>query len=418
MRVETRARRRRLSTRRHSQSLAPLAVWLCSLAFTPQIGAQSSPEWQQVAAETSLSRAVRHSTWQLQRGEGAYERISVHRYGASPAAAAGAAIRAAVLYLPGTNMNGAPTGLDERYDLFSWLAARGVTVYALDYRTHAVSPTDDAPLAPLAAWTSEVFAEDAAAASEFVAAREPNTSLFVAGFSRGASFAYALACVAAPGRLQGVIALDGMVKSANAMASDSAKPLAEVHQMVRESGVVHSDVAAGIGWQRRDDLMRAVIEDPFGPASREGFAAIGQELAQLLYGAWGPGRLAHPLGASSGKGISRPEVLAQLLAGYDRYYPVVQNGEGTAIASVLDHPDTGIDDCFGELALPVLYFGSTGMGSQWLLDGTFSAVKAGPPEAEIHVLEGYGHLDVLVAESAAAEVFQPVLRFVEKHSQQ
>ncbi len=123
--------------------------------------------------------------------------------------------------------------------------------------------------------------------------------------------------------------------------------------------------------------------------------------------------MAHPIGSSSGRGISKPEVLAELLAGYDRYYPTVQDVEGRAFSAVVDHPGTEIDDCFGELELPVLFFGSSGMGTNWLLDGVYSAARSGSKDVELHVLEGYGHLDVLVADTAVEDVFEPLLRFIE-----
>ena len=40
----------------------------------------------------------------------------------------------------------------------------------------------------------------------------------------------------------------------------------------------------------------------------------------------------------------------------------------------------------------------------------------GGPEAEVHELAGYGHLDVLVARRATHEVFQPALDWLNRHA--
>ena len=53
--------------------------------------------------------------------------------------------------------------------------------------------------------------------------------------------------------------------------------------------------------------------------------------------------------------------------------------------------------------------------SEWILDGIFSVAKSGSPDVELHVLEGWGHLDVLVGERSAEQVQAPLARWLAAH---
>ena len=110
-------------------------------------------------------------------------------------------------------------------------------------------------------------------------------------------------------------------------------------------------------------------------------------------------------------------VLARLLVGYDRYYPAVQDIDGKAISAEADAPDTALDDRWGKLDIPVLLFVNTGMGADWVLTALYSAAHAGSKDVTFTVLEGYGHLDVLVGERAATEVFEPAFAWISARAQ-
>ncbi len=367
-------------------------------------------QWQPVDTDPTSPELVAPGSdglWQSDRPPGGpFDRVRLHRFPATGAA------RAALLYLPGTNMNGV-FNVDPEHDLARRIALGGVTVFTLDYRTRAVPPGGVTDFSFMQEWTLERFTADARAALTFVRSQSPDVPLFVAGFSRGAALATTLTCQA-PGELRGLILLDGHLKNAKALEAPTAL-VGTLDQARREylaRGPAQMDVAAGIGWSDREVLMQTVAANPSAPATDGQSENLAQQLAGLLYAAWGPGRLAHPIGSPDGKGISRPEVLASLLEDYDRYYPAVQDVEGRLIASVADHPDTSLDDCWGELGVPLLWFGTTGMGNAWLLDGLSSAVHAGARTLEVHVLEGYGHLDILVSESSPEDVYRPTLEWL------
>lgn len=369
------------------------------LVFAAPCVAMADTPWEAVGDEHPVAEGspVLETQWTSRRGEGPYDQIGLHRY-RSPGDPV-----ATLLYLPGTNMNGVAALSEEKYNLWLYLAARGIEVYSLDYRTHAV-PADATPeqLAALKPWTSALFAGDIAAAAAFVRQTSGRDQLFLAGFSRGAFLAYAYANIE-PGHVAGLIILDGPFKSLTARAFDRTAALAAFEA----SGKWASDVGGSKGWAARQALMEAVIANPDGPATDPKFRTIGEQLAHVLQTAWLPGGLANPEG-----GISRPAVLARLLQGYDRWYPAIQDIDGKTIASAEDAPDSDLDDLWGEMKIPILLFVSTGMGGDWVINAVHSAVHGGAPDVTLNVLERYGHLDILVGEEAAAEVFEPTSAWI------
>ena len=166
-------------------------------------------------------------------------------------------------------------------------------------------------------------------------------------------------------------------------------------------------MSGSVGWDNRQKLMAAVAANPDAAATDAKFKTIGDQLANILQFAWRPGGLANPQG-----GLSRPQILASLLGGYDRYYPAVQDLDGRSIADRDDDPKTPVDDKWGELKLPILLFASTGMGGDFLLNALYSADKSGSTDVTLNVLERYGHLDILVGEHARKDVFEPTIEWI------
>ena len=361
----------------------------------------AASEWRVDAAEAPVAPGspVRETVWSAGRPPaGPFDRIAVHRYrGAQPA-------QATLLYLPGTNMNGIAAVKDESHNLWLFLAARGIEVFALDYRTRFIPPATAAgALASLEGWGIETFVADIAAAAALIRRESGRDKLFVAGFSRGVFLAYAYAGTETD-RVAGLVVLDGPFKNhAPKQQFDAAAAL----QKLKASGIWAADVSGSLGWDKRQALMEAVSKNPAAPATDPKFTTLGDQLAHLLQFAWRPGGLANPQG-----GVSKPQVLATLLASYDRYYPTVQDVDGRSIADCDDDPRTTVDDGWGELKLPVLAFASTGMGGDFLLNAIYSADKSGLADVTLNVLERYGHLDILVGETAQRDVFEPTLAWI------
>lgn len=324
------------------------------------------------------------------RGATPFDQIALHRITKGPLAASRP--RLVMLYLPGTNMNGQVAIDNQQYSLPLYLAAHGVNVWALDYRTHFVPPsTPQADLTELKSWTNELFVADIDAAVSFIVKTTARDRLFVSGFSRGVDFAY-LYAAAHPARVEGLVLFDGWIGHGRAGAPPAG---------------VYADNVGGkhLTWDRREALLKLVIADPEAPAPLPKYKSASDNLNHVVYdsaGFGGKGGLSNPFG-----GFSDPAVLAQVLIQYDRYWPAVQDYE----------------DSFGPRAaaslakskIPVLAFSSTNIAPDWPQSVAKSAGATGSKDVTVKALKGWGHLDVICGTHAEAEVFAPAAAWLKRH---
>lgn len=324
------------------------------------------------------------------RGRSPFDRIGLHHVASGPKAPAHPEV--VLLYLPGTNMNGEIVPDDPSYSMPLYLAAHGVDVWTMDYRTHFVpADTPAAKLGEMARWTDGVFEGDIAAAARFVSAETGQPKMFVAGFSRGATFAYLYAALH-PKRVAGLVILDGFIPRRPAQS--------------RPAGRVADDVGGRhLTYSKRQALMRAVIRDPGGPAPLPKYKTAADNLAHVVYGAGGffggHGGLANPLG-----GFSKPSVLARVLITYDRWWPAVQDYGNPFDSRVMAR--------LGASKIPVIAFTSTNISRDWPAEVATSARATSSPDVIVKRLKGWGHLDVICGTHAKAEVYAPVLAWLRR----
>ncbi len=349
--------------------------------------------FSQVGAPLALKGAPGIYQWHFvaKRGPSPFDRIGLHRIASGPAAPAHPGI--VMLYLPGTNMNGEVAVDDLRYSMPLYLAAHGVDVWAMDYRTHFIPPgTSAEKLAVMAGWTSRVFDGDVEAAAAFVSARTHAEKVFIAGFSRGASFAYLFAAMH-PQRVAGLAILDGFIPRVPARAMPA--------------GRVADDIGGRhLTYEKRRALMEAVIRDPGGPAPLPKYKTAAENLEHVVYDAdglfGGHGGLANPQG-----GFSDPSVLARVLIGYDRWWPAVQDYDNPFDASALARLRAS--------KIPVIAFASTNISAKWPAMVAESAAATGSTEVTVKRLDGWGHLDVICGTHAESEVYAPLLAWLRRH---
>ncbi len=380
-----------------------LLALLALLLATPGHG-ELTANWRSSAEDAALAGApdIVHGEWMAVRPGGSPVRL--HRY--RLAKEGGPKPKASLLYLPGTFMNGRVALAAEEHNLWVYLARRGVEVFTLDYRSSSLSRLPGADVDPqiLEHWTLARYLEDVQHAAWQVRRLSGRQKLFVAGFSRGVTFAYGLA-LSEPDGVGGVVALDGYFKHHAPKNSDDFDTR---RAALDAAGDWLLDVGGSRGWEARQALMRAAAADPRGPALGQDTGTVGEQLGEILFFAYGPGAL-----ANTRVGISRIEILATLMQAYDRYYPKIHSLEAEVLAAWADYPRSSLDDSLGEVELPVIFFGSSGMGSEFLLNGIHSAALLAGGKAEIHLLEGWGHLDILVANEAPEKVFKPLLTWLE-----
>lgn len=372
-------------------SLRRLAPWAGS-------GVDDPDPWQETTAVAPVASNpdLCEARWETPRPPaGPADRIGLRRI--APCSAA--PTEAHLLYLPGTHMNGTLAILDEQHEFRLYLARRGVAIWSLDYRTHFVSPAST-DLDFMTAWTGDVFLGDVRAALDFVRRSAAGTPVFVAGFSRGASFACALA--GAPGgkeasALAGLVILDGVAPGVLPARADTAS----------------RPVALDVGSQRlpfaeRQALLDTVIHKPQTPSTDPAFPTAAHQLAHILYTSrtfGGRGGLSDAM-----HGRASIELVARLLASYDRYWPgaatpeaVVSTGGGAAVDPAAVPP------------LPVFAVASTNMGA-----GFTRAVEASArrfdDDPTVIVLEGSGHLDILVGIDVLRDVLVPLDAWIAEHT--
>ena len=268
------------------------------------------------------------------------------------------------------------------------MADHGVDFWALDYRTHFIPPTTPvADLSELKGWTNELFESDIEAAADFVMRTTGRAQIFVAGFSRGVSFAYLFAA-RHPHEVEGLVLFDGSIPPAGVDTKPAPKRYAD-------------DVAgAHLTYDKRKALMEAVIANPDGPAPIPKYKTARENLEQVVYGAGGifggHGGLANPAG-----GYSDAVVLARMLIDYDRYWPTVQDYENPFTPADLQQ--------LGASQIPVIAFSSSNIGGQWPAHVAQSAASTGSQDVTVKTLQGWGHLDVICGTHAEAQVFTPAL---------
>lgn len=366
------------------------SLTLLLACFSAVHAAPVTQAFKLVAAEAEIFSMAGLTATEWRRTDELGQSVGLHRY-RSP----GTGIKAVLFYLPGTNMNGTLKTLDESHNLWLFLARQGVTVYAMDYRTRFVPHDFDGDLGFMREWSMDLFVEDALAAAGEIAAQTAGAPVYLAGFSRGAAYAYA---VAGQGDYAGLVVLDGSFKQTPYRDYDLVSALQRFDQEGRIAQAVSRR-----GHAKRSELMLQVIEDPGARAADPDFDTAAEHLKDVLYRAWGPGVL-----ANSRDDVSDIQVLAKEMQAYDWFFPGIQDIEGASIRSQADDPNTWIDDQWGELSLPVIYFGAGGFGPESLLAGIHSAARSGSADVTIHVLENYGHLDLLFGREAAGEVYQVI----------
>ncbi len=351
------------------------------------------PSFQLAGGPTAITPAPGVNEWRYlaKPGPTVYDEIALHHVALGTNPRQHRAIT--LLYLPGTNMNGELALQDPRYSFPVYLAARGIDVWTMDYRTHFIPPNLPASEVQkvMKRWTNELFAGDVESAANFVLSQTGSDKLFVAGFSRGVEFAYLFTAMH-PGQVRGIVVLDGFLPRRPTVAQPPDR-------IVDDIGGAH------LTYEKRRALMQDVIQNPNGPAPLPKYHTASENLMHVVYDArdfGGHGGLANALG-----GKSNPVVLARLLISYDRYWPAVQDYENPFTPALLASLKAS--------RVPVIAFASTNIAVKWPAWVYESAVSTGSGDVTFTKFRGWGHLDVLCGNFAEAKVFAPTLDWLRRH---
>lgn len=370
-------------------ALAALVLPAC--AIVRSMSATRPHEWETVVTARPVPNNpdLCVTQWEAARPPGRpWDRIGLVRLAScaeSRSDGNGPAPAVQLFFLPGTHMNSTLVTRDESHELRLYLARRGIPVWTFDYRTHFVSP-DVGDVRFMQEWTGELFLDDARTALRFVRQAGP-APVVAAGFSRGVTFACALAQSPEGSDLAGLVLLDGI------------GPELRLGRPEPPDRVAIDVGSQRLPYEKRRALLATVVATPHAPSDDPDFPTAAHRLAHIVYTSktfGGRGGLSDAL-----HGRADIQVVARLLASYDRYWP----------AAVRIETDPGQAPETARL-LPVFAVASTNMGERFTRAVEATAHRYGGAQAKVLVLPGWGHLDVLVGTQSGAQVFEPLVHWL------
>ena len=142
-------------------------------------------------------------------------------------------------------------------------------------------------------------------------------------------------------------------------------------------------------------------EDPPVPPE-----TVSDLVAYGAYWAWGEGKVTNYYG-----GYVALDVLVQLMANFTRYWPEIQNIEGSQIdAYAWGCPYLEYDDNRADVPL-IGFFSELFCEGGWCTLPIWSYLTQSE-DVTIHYLPGYGHLDVYVGSYSLEDVKEPLLEWL------
>lgn len=280
--------------------------------------------------------------------------------------------------------------LGEESEPRAGLAAAGIPVCSVDYRTHFVTDRD---LEACAQWNIGVFLDDVDAAVDAVRRDHPERPLVLVGHSTGAKFAL-LTASRRPDEVAGVIALDGWLRSPPDTVSADERH--EVEALLREwdGGLVRSAGLVVASFQGRPDGQR--LQRLFVAHVRNVLVTEPDPYAGRMIG-------------GSATDTTTSLVVRCFMEG-DRYWPAIAELEARAMAVGLSGwaaPD--YDQGLADLRAPVLNVIAGDRGDEFVARARYS--RHAVPQAQVTdvMLKGVGHMDPVVGHHFGDRVVAEIL---------
>ncbi len=337
-----------------------------------------------------------------------------------------------ILMVPGTWNAGGWSGItDPAINPIVYLANNGYDVYTMDFRVMNVPGMDYDQFAeygvdifPTTDWTYAVFREDIKACVEKIKEVSEVKQIFMSGFSRGATHMFIYAS-AYPGDLKGLISFDGAIKD----YPPSGYPLDEAayNQCVYlfKAGLLPNpytgepfpwfweiDTDNFVSWKLAGmfPLAKNLVGGPL-PAGFEVISDFAADDAHHLWDLYGLGEGAF---TNYYGGYIDRDILVKVVNEIHRYYPNIQTLEDMQLGAHDDVPYFDYDD--NDVYLPAIGFLSKlTCPQQMCLLPTIPNMTLSS-DVTINYLDGYGHMDVLYGTNSLADVKQPLLQWLDNHS--
>jgi len=396
----------------------------------------ASEGWE-LKATTSIN-SLTETYWEIKRAPyGTYDKIGLRRLVAD----SNTDPKGVVFYLPPSytsarlyaNNNG--TYL-EKYDFRIYLANRGYIIYSLDYRTSYV-PGSETELSFMANWGTGKYLTDIQDAIAYAKQVSNVRKVFLAGHSSGAKYVYVYAAQKWRQDLSGMIVMDGSPwEMGGVPAANNTMDINEVYRAIA-NGDTAADRAVFAQWSNLtpspisyyDNYLPqfgsrfieaiGIYEDPskgpaYGPFA--GFATVNAYLADQFQNVWGDKQYCN---VENGYSTVEMQVAFATEAAIS-YWPLVEYSEEAYTGNWSGDTPSGVGsnyhDNLARVDIPIIVFAS----SEWTtaLGMEFAWKALGPTlikntDRTYILLDGFGHLDILVGEQSQSLVFLPLYNWLE-----
>ena len=389
-------------------------------------------EGWQLKATTSIN-SLTETYWEIERPPyGTYDKIGLRRLVAD----SNTDPKGVVFYLPPSYTSARLYANNdgeylEKYDFRIYLANNGYIIYSLDYRTSYV-PDSEKDLSFMTKWGTVMYLTDIQTAIAYAKQVSGVNKVFLAGHSSGAKYVYAYAAQEWGQDLSGMIVMDGSPWEMNAApAPDNTMDINEVYNALSK-GDTAADRAVFAQWSNltpspisyydnylpqfgsRFGEAIGIYKDPFkGPSYGPfaGFATVSDYLADQFQNVFGDKQYCN---VENGYSTVEMQVAFATEAAVS-YWPLVEYSEDAYTGNWGGDTLSGVGSDYlynlGRVDIPIIVFAS----SEWTtaLGMEFAWKALGPTlikntDRTYILLDGFGHLDILVGEQAQSLVFLPL----------
>ena len=413
-----------------------MVVAVSSLAFAQQPTPAAAAHAYAQAERRALTGDVAEYTFTVRTGSGPYDEIGIHRVVKETAPGNPVAAADAVFLAPGDIWNFRAAFLTGAHPLPLFLAEHGVDVWGIDYRWTGV-PGNVTDTSFMRSWGLEQDASDLGFALGVARhARAASGSgfgrLFLLGWSRGGQIGYAYLngesqLPLGQRNVRGFIPVDIYLKTDVAQLRAFACQRQQNTEGVIGAGQDANPVGGLVsllGALAATDPNGASILNPALTNHQAGLL-VGEATFALL-GGLEPAPFYHFTGGVFDQNGVPAGLLysneADLFSFEQLASPFQPNRElADADACTCGTTDVAFDDHLSDITVPVLYlgagggFGANGLYTTTLLGSTdVSSVIVNKVSPALRLFD-YGHADLFLAGDAEAQVWQPMLDWINAH---
>jgi dienelactone hydrolase len=335
-----------------------------------------------------------------------------------------------VVYLPPSATTAHLYTENEKYDFRIFLANRGYDLFSVEYRNSFV--TAEADISDLAKFTTSLTLSDIQQAIAYVKKLTGVKKVFLIGHSSGARFVYLYACARWGEDLKGMIPMDGSPWESAGPSAEGTMDISLGYAALAK-GDTPANRALFKSWGLEPgpqyyDVVISRFAAPFnaavdryyseGPTAKSpvaGFPTVSDYIADQFYRVWGERQLTNVLNGFAKVG---PLLDFALKAGAT-HWPLVDYMEDDYLGNWNGNPPVAklrFAKNIGKINIPILVFASTewtdalGFQYRWKKEG---CEMINSYDRQFVLLNGFGHLDVLVGEYAKERVFIPLYNWLQ-----